>query len=62
MKKVITIGLPSKGRLKDKAISFFEEKGFKILQSNKERNYFATIENRPNLKIIYLWMRSLFSF
>ena len=54
MKNVITIGLPSKGRLKDKAISFFEEKGFKILQSNKERNYFATIENKPNLKIIYL--------
>ena len=49
MKNVITIGLPSKGRLKDKAISFFEEKGFKILQSNKERNYFATIENKSNV-------------
>ena len=35
MKNVITIGLPSKGRLKDKAISFFEENGFKILQSTK---------------------------
>ena len=59
MKNVITIGLPSKGRLKDKAISFFEEKGFKILQSNKERNYFATIENRPNLKIIYLHAKEI---
>ena len=59
MKNVITIGLPSKGRLKDKAISFFEEKGFKILQSNKERNYFATIENKPNLKIIYLHAKEI---
>ena len=56
MKNVITIGLPSKGRLKDKSISFFEEKGLKILQSNKERNYFATIENKPYLKIIYLYI------
>ena len=59
MKNVITIGLPSKGRLKDKAISFFEEKGIKILQSSKERNYFATIENKPNLKIIYLHAKEI---
>ena len=59
MKNVITIGLPSKGRLKDKAVSFFEERGLKILQSNKERNYFATIENKPNLKIIYLHAKEI---
>ena len=59
MKNVITIGLPSKGRLKDKAISFFEERGLKILQRNKERNYFATIENKPNLKIIYLHAKEI---
>ena len=59
MKNEITIGLPSKGRLKDKAISFFEENSFKILQSNKERNYFATIENKPNLKIIYLHAKEI---
>ena len=59
MKNIITIGLPSKGRLKDKAISFFEEKSFKILQNNKERNYFATIENKPNLKIIYLHAKEI---
>ena len=59
MKNVITIGLPSKGRLKDKAITFFEEKGFKILQSTKERNYFATIENQKNLKIIFLHAKEI---
>lgn len=59
MKNLITIGLPSKGRLKDNAISFFNNKGFKILQSNKERNYFATIENKPNFKIIYLHAKEI---
>ena len=59
MKNEITIGLPSKGRLKDKAISFFEENSFKILQSDKERNYFATIENKPNIKIIYLHAKEI---
>ena len=52
MKNLITIGLPSKGRLKDKSVAFFDDKGLKVLQSKKERNYFATIENKPNIKII----------
>ena len=59
MKNEVIIGLPSKGRLKDKAISFFEENSFKILQSDKERNYFATIENKPNVKIIYLHAKEI---
>ena len=40
MKNLITIGLPSKGRLKEKAVNFFNDRGFKVLQSKKERNYF----------------------
>ena len=59
MKNLITIGLPSKGRLKDKAVAFFEDKGLKILQSDKERNYFATIENKTNIKIIYLHAKEI---
>ena len=59
MNNRITIGLPSKGRLKDKAISFFEGNSFKILQGNKERNYFASIENRPNVKIIFLHAKEI---
>ena len=59
MKNEITIGLPSKGRLKNKAISFFEENGLKILQSEKDRNYFATIENKLNVKIIYLHAKEI---
>ena len=59
MKDLITIGLPSKGRLKDKSISFFKDKGFKILQSEKERNYFGAIENKPNIKIIFLHAKEI---
>ena len=59
MKDLITIGLPSKGRLKDNAIKFFNNIGFKILQSEKERNYFGTIENKPNIKIIFLHAKEI---
>ena len=59
MKNLITIGLPSKGRLKDKAISFFNGRGYKILQSEKERNYFGTIKNNSNIKIIFLHAKEI---
>jgi ATP phosphoribosyltransferase len=59
MKNFITIGLPSKGRLKDKSVAFFDDKGLKILQSKKERNYFATIQNKPSIKIIYLHAKEI---
>ena len=59
MKDLITIGLPSKGRLKEKSISFFNDNGLKIIQSEKERNYFGTIENKPNVKIIFLHAKEI---
>ena len=59
MKNLITIGLPSKGRLKDKAISFFDNNGLKIMQSKKERNYFGTIENKSYIKIIFLHAKEI---
>ena len=59
MKNLITIGLPSKGRLKEKAVAFFDDRGLKVLQSKKERNYFASIENKPNIKIIYLHAKEI---
>ena len=59
MKDLITIGLPSKGRLKDKSISFFNNIGLEILQSEKERNYFGSILNKPNIKIIFLHAKEI---
>ena len=59
MNNLITIGLPSKGRLKEKAVEFFEINNLKVLQNEKERNYFATIKNKPNIKIIYLHAKEI---
>ena len=59
MKNLITIGLPSKGRLKEKAVTFFNKNGLKILQSEKERNYFGTIENKSYIKIIFLHAKEI---
>ena len=59
MKNIITIGLPSKGRLRDKSLNFFNERELKILTSSKERNYFASIHNKPNIKIIYLHAKEI---
>ena len=59
MKDLITIGLPSKGRLKDKSISFFNNSGLKIIQSEKERNYFGSIKDKANIKIIFLHAKEI---
>ncbi len=59
MKDLVTIGLPSKGRLKDKSISFFNFRGLKILQNEKERNYFGTIKNKANIKVIFLHAKEI---
>ena len=59
MNELISIGLPSKGRLKDKSINFFQNSGLNILQNEKERNYFASVENKPNIKIIFLHAKEI---
>jgi ATP phosphoribosyltransferase len=59
MKNLIAIGLPSKGRLKEGSISFFEKNNLKLTSNGGERNYFARIENLPNIKIIYLHAKEI---
>lgn len=59
MKNLITIGLSSKGRLKEGSISFFKKNNLKLTSSGGERNYFAQIENFPNIKIIYLHAKEI---
>ena len=59
MKNLITIGLPSKGRLKDSSINFLEKNNLKLSSNGGERNYFAQVENFPNIKIIYLHAKEI---
>ena len=53
------ICLPSKCKLKDMAVSFFDKNGLKMLRNKKERNYFGAIENNPNIKIIFLHAKEI---
>ena len=59
MKNLITIGLPSKGRLKESSINFFDKYNLKLTTNGGERNYFAEVENFPNIKIIYLHAKEI---
>ena len=59
MKNLITIGLPSKGRLKGGSIDFLEKNNLKLISNGAERNYFAEVENFPNVKIIYLHAKEI---
>jgi len=59
MKNLITIGLPSKGRLKEGSIDFLEKNNLKLISNGGERNYFAQVENFPNIKIIYLHAKEI---
>ena len=59
MKNLITIGIPSKGRLKDSSINFLEKNNLKLSSNGGERNYFAQVENFPNIKIIYLHAKEI---
>ena len=59
MKSLITIGLPSKGRLKESSISFLDKNNLKLTTNGGERNYFAAVKNFPNIKIIYLHAKEI---
>ena len=59
MKNLITIGLPSKGRLKEGSINFLSRNNLKLILNGGERNYFAEVENFPNIKIIYLHAKEI---
>ena len=59
MKNLISIGLPSKGRLREGSINFLEKNNLKLISNGAERNYFAQIENFPNIKIIYLHAKEI---
>ena len=59
MKNLITIGLPSKGRLKEGSVNFFDRNNLKLTTNGGERNYFALVKNFPNIKIIYLHAKEI---
>ena len=59
MTDVITIGLPSKGRLKESALNLLKKNNLKLTSKGGYRDYFANLDNLPNTKVIYLHAREI---
>lgn len=59
MKDIVTIGLPSKGRLKESALNLLKENNLKVTSKGGDRDYFANLDNLPNVKIIFLHAREI---
>ena len=59
MKDIVTIGLPSKGRLKESALNLLAKNNLKLTSKGGDRDYFANLDNLPNVKIIYLHAREI---
>ncbi len=56
---IIKIGVPSKGRLKKNVLEVFKKNKYKLISERGERDYFAKIKNKKNIKIIYLHAREI---
>ena len=56
-KNIISIGIPSKGRLKKDTLNIFKRKKIKLFSERGDRDLFGKIKNFPNIKIIYLHAR-----
>ena len=59
MKNTLTIGLPSKGRLKESALNLLKKNNLELISKGGERDYFASLNNLPNTKVIYLHAREI---
>ena len=59
MKNILTIGLPSKGRLKESALNFFKKNNLELASKGGDRDYFASLNKLPNTKVIYLHAREI---
>ena len=59
MRDLVTIGLPSKGRLKENSLNFLEKNNLKLNLKGKDREYFANIENFSNVRVVYLHAKEI---
>ena len=55
----IKIALPSKGRLKEESLKFFQSKNLRAINTFGERNYFFNIKNNNQIEGIYLHAKEI---
>ena len=59
MKNIINIGIPSKGRLRKDVLKIFSKKRLKLISQRGERDLIGSIQNKSNIKILYLHAREI---
>ena len=59
MKNIITIGIPSKGRLRKDVLNIFKKKKLKLISERGERDLIGSIKSKSNIKILYLHAREI---
>ena len=59
MRDTVSIGLPSKGRLKESALNLLKKNNLELVSKGGDRDYFASLNNLPNIKVIYLHAREI---
>ena len=59
MKNLINIGIPSKGRLRKDVLKIFSKKRLKLISERGERDLIGSIQNKLNIKILYLHAREI---
>ena len=50
MRDTVSIGLPSKGRLKESALNLLRKNNIELISKGGDRDYFASLNNLPNIK------------
>ena len=59
MKKIINIGIPSKGRLRKDVLNIFKRKKLDLISERGKRDLIGSIKNKKNIKIFYLHAREI---
>ena len=55
----IKIALPSKGRLKEESLKFFQSKNLRVINAFGERNYFFNVKSNNQIEGIYLHAKEI---
>jgi len=55
----IKIALPSKGRLREDSLKFFQSKNLTVINSFGERNYFFNVKNNNQIEGVYLHAKEI---
>ena len=56
---MISVGIPSKGRLRKDILKIFKNNSLKLISERGERDLFGFIKKFDNLKIVYLHAREI---